>query len=129
VAFGPRRSGSSALPDAARLARPCILGARFHRGLRAVQLRPQGGTARARDALIDALSLFGIGYSFGGFESLATPVDPAAIRTASPWPRPREDGTREEADRFAVRLAIGLEDVADLMADLDNALAAWSAAR
>ncbi len=89
----------------------------------------KGGTARARDALIDALTLFGIGYSFGGFESLATPVDPAAIRTASPWPRPREDGTREEADRFAVRLAIGLEDVADLMADLDNALAAWSAAR
>jgi cystathionine beta-lyase len=53
----------------------------------------KGGTAKARDALIDALALFGIGYSFGGFESLATPVDPAAIRTASPgraptWTRP-----------------------------------------
>jgi cystathionine beta-lyase len=66
----------------------------------------KGGTAKARDALIDALALFGIGYSFGGFESLATPVDPAAIRTASPWPRADMD----PADRFGVRLAIGLED-------------------
>lgn len=84
----------------------------------------KGGTARARDALIDALALFGIGFSFGGFESLATPVDPAGIRTASPWPRAGQD----PANRFAVRLAIGLEDPADLIADLDGALAAWTAA-
>ncbi|MDF8332394.1 cystathionine beta-lyase [Novosphingobium cyanobacteriorum] len=84
----------------------------------------KGGTSEARDALIDALSLFGIGYSWGGFESLATPVDPAAIRTASAWPLPGMDA----ADRFGVRLSIGLEDTADLITDLDRGLAAWSAA-
>jgi len=84
----------------------------------------KGGTSAARDALIDALGLFGIGFSWGGFESLATPVDPAPIRTASPWPLPGLD----DGDRFGVRLSIGLEDTADLIADLDRALAVWSAA-
>ena len=84
----------------------------------------KGGTGPARDALIDALALFGIGYSWGGFESLATPVDPAQIRTSSVWPLPGMDS----ADRFGVRLSIGLEDTADLIADLDRALAAWRAA-
>jgi len=83
----------------------------------------KGGTSEARDALIDALSLFGIGYSWGGFESLATPVDPASIRTASAWPL---DGMEPE-DRFGVRLSIGLEDTADLIADLQRGLAAWAA--
>ncbi|MEL0211342.1 MAG: cystathionine beta-lyase [Novosphingobium sp.] len=83
----------------------------------------KGGTSEARDALIDALSLFGIGYSWGGFESLATPVDPASIRTASAWPL---DGMELE-DRFGVRLSIGLEDTADLIADLERGLAAWAA--
>jgi cystathionine beta-lyase len=82
----------------------------------------KGGTSDARDALIDALDLFGIGYSWGGFESLATPVDPASIRTASPWPLPGMDA----ADRFGVRLSIGLEDTADLIADLARALTLWS---
>ncbi|MFM5924808.1 MAG: cystathionine beta-lyase [Novosphingobium sp.] len=78
----------------------------------------------ARDAFIDALSLFGIGYSWGGFESLITPIDPASLRTASAWPLPGMDG----ADRFGVRLSIGLEDPGDLKADLAAGLAAWSAA-
>ncbi|MBS0253944.1 MAG: cystathionine beta-lyase [Proteobacteria bacterium] len=82
----------------------------------------KGGSAKARDALIDALALFGIGYSWGGFESLATPVDPAGIRTASAWPLPGMD----PADRFGVRLAIGLEDPADLIADLAGALTVWA---
>ncbi len=82
----------------------------------------KGGTSEARDALIDALDLFGIGYSWGGFESLATPVDPATIRTASRWPLTGMD----EADRFGVRLSIGLEDTADLITSLDRGLAAWS---
>lgn len=82
----------------------------------------KGGTSEARDALIDALGLFGIGYSWGGFESLATPVDPAAIRTASRWPL---DGMGD-GDRFGVRLSIGLEDTADLIADLARGLGAWS---
>ncbi|MDP3551767.1 MAG: cystathionine beta-lyase [Novosphingobium sp.] len=83
----------------------------------------KGGTSAARDTLIDALSLFGIGYSWGGFESLATPVDPASIRTASSWPLPG----MEPADCFGVRLSIGLEDTADLIADLERGLAAWAA--
>ena len=46
----------------------------------------KGGTSQARDAFIDALELFGIGYSWGGFESLAVPVDPAPYRSAMAWP-------------------------------------------
>ena len=82
----------------------------------------KGGTSAARDGFIDALSLFGIGYSWGGFESLATPVDPTSIRTASPWPLPGMD----EADRFGIRLAIGLEDAGDLIADLEAGFKAWN---
>ena len=83
----------------------------------------KGGTSEARDALIDALRLFGIGYSWGGFESLATPVDPASIRTTSAWPL----AGMEPEDRFGVRLSIGLEDTADLIADLERGLTAWAA--
>ena len=68
----------------------------------------------ARCRLIDALELFGIGYSWGGFESLATPVRAAQVRTATRWP----------ADRMAVRLSIGLEDAGDLIADLERGFAA-----
>ncbi|WP_338468562.1 cystathionine beta-lyase [Novosphingobium sp. ZN18A2] len=81
----------------------------------------KGGTAEARNALIDALELFGIGFSWGGFESLVTPVDPARIRSASGWPLA---GMADE-DRFGVRLSIGLEDPADLRADLRSGLDAW----
>jgi cystathionine beta-lyase len=84
----------------------------------------KGGASAARDRFIDALALFGIGYSWGGYESLAVPVDPAPIRSATPWPPSGMD----EADRFGVRLAIGLEDPADLIADIEQALAAWRAA-
>ena len=83
----------------------------------------KGGTSAARDALIDALDLFGIGYSWGGFESLATPVDPASIRTASAWPL----AGMEPSDAFGIRLSIGLEHTADLIADLEQALAVWAA--
>lgn len=84
----------------------------------------KGGSSDARDRFIDALDLFGIGYSWGGFESLATPVDPARIRTASAWPLPGMD----EGDRFGVRLAIGLEDAGDLLTDMEQAMAAWAKA-
>jgi len=84
----------------------------------------KGGTSAARDAFIDALSLFGIGYSWGGFESLATPLDPARVRTASAWPLAGMD----KADVFGVRLAIGLEDAGDLIADLEQAFAVWAQA-
>ncbi len=81
----------------------------------------QGGDLAARDRLVDALSLFGIGYSWGGFESLALGSHPERDRDVLPWP-PR--GIDPE-NRHAVRLWIGLEDPADLIADLDQALAAW----
>ena len=83
----------------------------------------KGGTSAARDAFLDALQLFGLGYSWGGFESLATPVDPARIRTASPWPLA---GLAAE-DLFGVRLSVGLEDAADLIADMAAALDMWRA--
>ncbi len=70
----------------------------------------------ARCRLIDALELFGIGYSWGGFESLATPVH--ALRTATRWP----------AERLAVRLSIGLENPGALIADLERGLAALKGA-
>lgn len=84
----------------------------------------KGKDGAARDAFIDALSLFGIGYSWGGFESLVTPIDPAHLRTATQWPLPGID----HADRFGVRLSIGLEGTADLKADLERGLAAWASA-
>ena len=78
----------------------------------------KGGDADGRARFIDALTLFGIGYSWGGYESLVVPVDPKPIRTMTPWPPTDMD----PADRFGVRLSIGLEDPADLIADLDQAL-------
>ncbi len=80
----------------------------------------KGGDAARRDRFIDALELFGIGYSWGGFESLAVPVDPAPLRTVNPWPA----GDMNKEDRFGVRLSIGLEDPEDLVMDIDNALSA-----
>ena len=78
-----------------------------------------GGDERARAALIDTLDHFGIGYSWGGYESLALPVDPARYRTA----------TKPDFAGPLVRLQIGLEDPADLIADLARGLAAFRAAR
>ena len=67
-----------------------------------------GGPASARAALIDGLRHFGIGYSWGGYESLALPIDPAGLRTATAW----------QAAGPAIRLHIGLEHPDDLIADL-----------
>ena len=74
----------------------------------------KGRDEPARTRLIDALRLFGIGYSWGGFESLALPVNPERDRNVTPWPPTEWD----QADRHAVRLWIGLEDCDDLIADL-----------
>jgi cystathionine beta-lyase len=78
-----------------------------------------GGNERSRAALIDGLAHFGIGYSWGGYESLALPVDPARYRTATRW----------QAEGPLVRLNIGLEDPRDLIADLAAGLDRFRAAR
>jgi cysteine-S-conjugate beta-lyase len=74
----------------------------------------KGTDAAGRARFIDALTHFGIGYSWGGFESLVVPCDPAAIRSATRWDDPDP----------LVRVSIGLEDVGDLIADLERALGA-----
>jgi cystathionine beta-lyase len=73
-------------------------------GLFSVVLKPVSG--KAADALLDRLTLFGMGYSWGGFESLAVPFRPH--RTATSW----------RAEGPCLRLHIGLENPDDLTADL-----------
>ena len=117
----------SARPEVAQVLHPALpdhpghdLWARdFHGSSGLFSFVLDGGDERSRAALIDTLHHFGIGYSWGGFESLALPVDPHRYRTAT-------------TPAFAgplVRLQIGLEDPADLIADLDRGLAAFRAAR
>ncbi len=69
--------------------------------------------------MIDGLDHFGIGYSYGGYESLALPQDPRSGRTATKWENPGQ----------LIRLHIGLEDTDDLIADLDAGIARLGAAR
>ena len=73
----------------------------------------------AVNAFVNALRLFGIGPSWGGFESLAIPFDCTSIRTATKW----------APGGPTVRLHIGLEDVDDLIGDLERGFAALAAAR
>jgi cystathionine beta-lyase len=72
-----------------------------------------GGDSAARDRLVDSLALFGIGYSWGGYESLALPADP--VRTAT---RPAFEGP-------LIRFHIGLENPDDLIEDLAAAFAGY----
>lgn len=60
---------------------------------------------------INNLDLFGLGYSWGGYESLCLPTWPATVRTAVPWTETKQ----------LLRFHIGLEDVQDLTADLEKA--------
>lgn len=71
----------------------------------------------ASGRVVDALHQFGIGYSWGGFESLALPIYPHTHREAMEAPTAHGAGNRP-----AIRLSIGLEDADDLIADLDQAL-------
>jgi cystathionine beta-lyase len=74
-------------------------------------LKPVSRPALA--AMVDGLTLFGMGYSWGGFESLILPFDPRDYRTATTW----------QVEGQAIRLHVGLEDVEDLKADLEAGLA------
>lgn len=78
-----------------------------------------GGDGRAAEAMLDALELFGLGFSWGGFESLATCEDAQLTGRAEP---PSLAGP-------LIRLHVGLESPDDLIADLERGLAAWRRAR
>ena len=113
-------------PAVARVLHPALPGDPGHAlwrrdfsgacGLFSIILHPASRTQLA--AMLDHLSLFGMGYSWGGFESLIIPFDPAPYRTATTW----------QAEGPALRLHIGLEAVEDLKADLAAGFARLQAA-
>jgi cysteine-S-conjugate beta-lyase len=76
-----------------------------------------GGGKKAAHAFLDALEIFGLGYSWGGFESLAVHASLSDRKVA-----------KAPAEGPVMRLNVGLEDVDDLKADLERALAAARAA-
>ena len=86
-------------------------------GLFSVILQPAPEKAVA--AMLDELALFGLGYSWGGFESLVIPFDCSPYRTATKW----------EPGGPALRFQIGLEDTEDLKEDLDRGFAKFRANR
>jgi cystathionine beta-lyase len=85
-------------------------------GLFSIVLGPRSPAAVA--AMVDGLKLFGLGSSWGGYESLILPVKPELSRTATAW----------TAAGPVLRLHAGLEDVGDLTADLDEGFARLAAA-
>jgi cystathionine beta-lyase len=107
-------------PEVARVIHPALPGSPGHEiwkrdftgacGLFAVELKPC--PQEAVHAMIDSLAYFGLGFSWGGFESLILPTTGAIHRSATQW---RPDGP-------TLRLHIGLEDADDLIADLVQGL-------
>lgn len=86
-------------------------------GLFSIIIKPVEKPALA--AMLNDLKMFGMGYSWGGFESLILPSNPRGGRTATRW---TEEGQ-------VLRIHAGLEDVNDLISDLDDAFARLAAAR
>jgi cystathionine beta-lyase len=113
-------------PEVAAIIHPALPGAPDHElwardysgacGLFAVVLKP--GRKKAVDAFLDALELFGLGFSWGGFESLAIHCDPQF----------KSRTIQRDYGGPVIRLHIGLEDPHDLMADLRNALGVYAEA-
>ena len=111
----------AARPEASRVLHPALPDFPGHglwkrdfsgsSGVFSVILEPAPKAALA--AMLDGLELFGLGYSWGGYESLVIPFDCSRYRTATRW----------EAEGPALRFSIGLEDVEDLKEDLDTGLA------
>jgi cystathionine beta-lyase len=85
-------------------------------GLFGFDLHPVGRPALA--AMLDGMELFGMGYSWGGYESLLIPTHPEKMRTATPW----------VADGACLRIHVGLEEPADLIHDLEAGFARLRAA-
>jgi cysteine-S-conjugate beta-lyase len=83
-------------------------------GLFSIVLKPS--PQKAVDALLDTVKLFGMGYSWGGFESLVIPFDCASYRSATTW----------APGGPTLRLHIGLENVEDLKADLARGFEAFN---
>lgn len=86
-------------------------------GLFSVILKPASHAQVA--ALLDNLKLFGLGYSWGGYESLVIPFDCKSYRTATAW----------APGGPALRFSVGLEDIEDLKADLTQAFAHFYATK
>jgi cystathionine beta-lyase len=112
-------------PEVARVLHPALPGDPGHAiwerdftgasGLFSIELK--SCPARAVHAFMNALTLFGIGFSWGGYESLVIVFDCAEYRTATTW----------SAGGPTLRFHIGLEDPGDLIADLEQGFAAMKA--
>jgi cysteine-S-conjugate beta-lyase len=108
-------------PEVREVLHPALPGDRGHAlwkrdfraasGLFGVVLEPSGVGSVAR--MLDGMRLFGLGWSWGGFESLMIPTWPERARTVTTW----------NPGGPTLRIAIGLEDPQDLIEDLDDGLA------
>jgi cysteine-S-conjugate beta-lyase len=108
-------------PEVRQVFHPALPGAPDHElwrrdflgasGLFGFIIQPCSKTQLA--AMLDHLELFGMGYSWGGYESLLLPTHPEALRTATPW----------KAEGVPMRIHVGLEEPADLIADLEAGFA------
>jgi cystathionine beta-lyase len=114
-------------PEIARVLHPALEGSPGHAiwsrdffgasGLFSIVFKPVAD--KAVHAFLNELRLFGMGASWGGFESLAIPFNCTSIRTATQW----------APGGPTVRIHIGLEDVDDLIGDLERGFAALAAAK
>jgi len=86
-------------------------------GLFSIVFKPT--SEKSVHAFLNELTLFGLGYSWGGFESLAILFDCTEYRTATKW----------APGGPTVRFHIGLEDPDDLIADLERGFAALAAVK
>jgi cystathionine beta-lyase len=113
-------------PEVARVIHPALPGCPGHEiwkrdftgacGLFAVELKPC--PQEAVHAMVDSLAHFGLGFSWGGYESLILATTGAINRTATHW----------QPQGPTLRLHIGLEDPEDLIADLARGFAHLGAA-
>jgi cystathionine beta-lyase len=116
-----------ARPEVARVLHPALPGDPGHAiwkrdflgasGLFSIVLKSV--SMRAVAAMLDGLKLFGMGFSWGGYESLIIPFDPTPYRTATRW----------QAEGPALRIHVGLEEVSDLIGDLERGFERLAAAR